>query len=196
MHILRVLIGRREVRRATNSTNVQVITLSPLNVMTKQLNMSTTKLFTSSYIPTLERKNNIESDKYIWHLHLTVTFDIHNWHLYLTVTFGIYIWHLALTFISDISIWHLCLTFLFYIHIWHLSLTFTSDISIWNLCLACGSIHFPRLFSKQSWKMYWIAKPFVLPLHYFSLRKTIHFFKKLERNSPQLWRTGGSWLRQ
>ena len=161
------------------------------------------KLFTSSYIPTLERKNKIESDNYIWHLYLTVTFDIHNWHLYLTVTFGIYIWHLSLTFISDISIWHLYLTFLFDIYIWHFYLTFTSELSIWHWCLACGSIHFPRLCSKQSWKMYWIhisrlfskkqwkmywiAKPFVLPLQ---------FFKKLERNSPHLSDTGGSWLRQ
>ena len=195
-----------------------------------------------------------------------------------------------MTFISDISIWHLYLTFLFDIYIWHLSLTLTSDLSIWHLCLACGSIHFPRLclkhswkidwihisrpFSKKQWKMYWIAKPFVLPLHFFitknntlfqknsnetrrnwsilaapdfansgkkhvhfpyvnsdsrekcieyifqycfqkssekcigspnplfyrcyffSLRKTIHFFKKLERNSPHLSDTGGSWLRQ
>ena len=61
--------------------------------------------------PPWREKNKIESDNYIWHLYLTVTFDIHIWHLYLTVTFGIYIWHLSLTFISDISIWHLYLTF-------------------------------------------------------------------------------------
>ena len=90
--------------------------------------MSGFKLFTSSYIPTLEIKNKIESDNYIWHLYLTVTFDIHNWHLYLTVTFGIYIWHLSLTFISDISIWHLYLTFIFDVYIWPFYLTFMSGM--------------------------------------------------------------------
>ena len=97
----------------------------------------------------------------------TCIFDIYSWHLS-----GIHLWRLYLTFISDIYIWY-C----------NLYLTFISDIYIWHLYLACGSIHFPRLFSKQSWKMYWIhisrlfskqswkmywiAKPFILPLQIF-----------------------------
>ena len=110
------------------------------------------------------------SDNYIWHLYLTFIFDIHIWHLtfisdiyiwhlHLTLISNIatYLWHLYLAFIFDVYIWHLYLTFIFDIatYIWHFYLTFIYDIYIWHLYLACGSIHFPRLFSKQSWKMDW-----------------------------------------
>ena len=177
------------------------------------------KLFTSSYIPTLERKNKIESDNhiwhsyltftfdiYIWHLHLTVTSDICIWHLYLTVTFDIYIWHLSLTFISDLDIWHLYLTFAFDSYVWHLSLTFISDISIWHLCLACGSIHFPRLFSKQSWKMYWIHISRLFSKQswkmYWSeiiedscekLSNSIHLYGKFQKTAARIGDTDPNW---
>ena len=53
-------------------------------------------------------------------------------------------------------------------------------------------MHFPYVNSDSREK--WIGSP--NPLFYrcklFSLRKTIHYFKKLERNSPHLINTGGS----
>ena len=115
------------------------------------------------------------------HAYLTSIVDIYTLHSYLTFISDIYILHL-----SGIHLWRLYLTFISDVYIWYcnLYLTFISDIYIWHLYLACGSIHFPRLFSKQSWKMYWIhisrlfskqswkmdwiAKPFVLPLQIFA----------------------------
>ena len=94
-------------------------------------------LFTSSYIPTLERKKQnwiwqlyltSISDSYIWHPYLTFISDSYIWHLYLTFIFDVYIWHFYLTFISDISIWHLYLTFIFDVYIWHFYLTFMSGM--------------------------------------------------------------------
>ena len=118
------------------------------------------------------------------------------WHLYLAVIFDVYIWHLYLTFIFDIAT-----------YIWHFYLTFIYDIYIWHLYLACGSIHFPRLFSKQSWKMYWIhisrlfskqswkmywiAKPLYLPLQIFWEVKMKTLFQKTAARttaSEQYWR--------
>ena len=43
-------------------------------------------------------------------------------------------------------------------------------------------IHISRLFSKQSWKWYWIAKPLYLPLQIFRSFKTIHCFGLLGKN--------------
>ena len=81
------------------------------------------KLFTSSYIPSMERIWHLYltfiSDIYLWHSYQTFMFDIYIWHLYLTITFDIYIWHLSLTLKSDISIWHLYLTFISDNYIWH-----------------------------------------------------------------------------
>ena len=77
-----------------------------------------------------------ESDIYIWHLYLTITFEIYIWHLSLTFISDISIWHLYLTFTSNNYIWHLYLTFIFDIHIWHFYLAFISDIYIWHLYMA------------------------------------------------------------
>ena len=145
--------------------------------------------------PPWREKNKIESDNYIWHLYLTVAFDIHNWHLYLTVTFGIYIWHLSLTFISDISIWHLYLTFLFDIYVWHVVPYIFHDC-VQNSREKCIECIFHYCFQKSSEKCIGSPNPLFYRCKCFSLRKTIHFFKKLERNSPHLRPTGGSWLRQ
>ena len=144
----------------------------------------------------------IISDIYIWQLHLTFITDIYIWQLHLAFISDIYLWRLYLTFLFDIYIWHFYLAF-----IWHLSLTFTSDISSWHLCLACGSMHFPRLFSKQSWKMhwihisrlfseqswkmYWIAKLFVLPLHFVFITKNNTLVQKTRTKlaaTDQYWR--------
>jgi hypothetical protein len=59
----------------------------PSTTLGRSARICASKLFTPSYIPTMERETQ----------------------LYLAITFDMYIWHVSLTFISDISIWHLYL---------------------------------------------------------------------------------------
>ena len=119
---------------------------------------------------------------------------------------------LYLTFMFDIYIWHLYLTITFDIYIWHLSLTFISDISIWHLCLACGSIHFPRLFSNSRAKCieyishdcFQQSSEICIEVNSSRIcvkknRQVTFFvfnFKKLQQEHPDTHRTGGFRRRQ
>ena len=113
------------------------------------------KLFTSSYIPTLERKTKLNltiiSDIYIWQLHLAFITDIYIWQLHLAFISDSYLWRLYLTFLFDIYIWHFYLTFISDIYLWRSYLTFTFDIYIWHMYW----IHFSRYVQFITWNMYW-----------------------------------------
>ena len=111
-------------------------------------------------------KKNIESDIYIWHLYLTITFDI-------------YIWHLSLTFISDISIWHLYLTFTFDIYIWHLYLALNSNVYWFTQWIAKPFVLPLQIFGDTKMKS-----------------KKWPYTIKAEEKFPQLRETGGSRRRQ
>ena len=150
----------------------------------------------------------IISDIYIWQLHLTFITDIYIWQLHLAFISDIYLWRLYLTFLFDIYIWHFYLTFISDIYLWRLHLTFLFDIYVWHVvpCIfhdcfqnsreKCIEYIFQYCFQKSSEKCIGSPNPLFYRCKFFSLRKTIHFFKKLERNSPHLINTGGSWLRQ
>ena len=56
----------------------------------------------------------------------------------------------------------------------------------------CIEYIFHYCFQKSSEKCIGSPNPLFYRCNFFSLRKTIHFFKKLERNSPHLRLTGGS----
>ena len=60
----------------------------------------------------------------------------------------------------------------------------------------CIEYIFQYCFQKSSEKCIGSPNPLFYRCNFFRPSKTIHFFKQLERNSPQLRRTGGSWLRQ
>ena len=60
----------------------------------------------------------------------------------------------------------------------------------------CIEYIFHDCFQNSCEKCIGSPNPYIYRCNFFSLYKTIHFFKKLERNSPHLRDTGGSRRRQ
>ena len=60
----------------------------------------------------------------------------------------------------------------------------------------CIEYVFRDCFQNSRAKCIGSPNPYIYRCKFFRLYKTIHFFKKLERNSPHMRHTGGSWLRQ